>query len=157
VPLESKYEAESTGRLPCGIKRWRISINTSGANEVVVVCESLLYGLPQQHPPQFASLMLIAVDDGLAVWLDMDILRVSWLFIVDGTIRLNELHLCAGNILCCLSSIFVDGSCAKLQCVDPSFLCHLILQQGIDHSMSCGLRLGFESVRSYNDSEMGLL
>lgn len=41
--------------------------------------------------------------------------------------------------------------------MDPSFLCHFILQQGIDHSMSCGLRLGFESVRSYNHSIVVLL
>lgn len=77
--------------------------------------------------------------------------------ITAGAIQPNELHLCAGNILSCLSSIFVNGSCAKLQRVDPSFLCHFILQQGIDHSMPCGLRLGFESVRSDNHPIVELL
>jgi hypothetical protein len=118
VLLESKYEAESGGGLPRVINAGGSqSVRQARTDEVVVVCGSLLYGLPQQRSPQFACGHVNRCRRRTCCMdMDMNILSVSWLSIVvvDETIRLNVLHLCAGSILCCLSSIFVNGSCAKL-------------------------------------------
>lgn len=48
-PLESNYETKPTGLLPLLGKTTGAFqlIRYAGANEVVVVCESLLYGLPR--------------------------------------------------------------------------------------------------------------